>query len=168
MTTRPVLHLLCGKMAAGKSTLSKRLAQEHGAILICEDLWLSKLYPGEIHSLEDYLRLAARVKLVVAAHVQQLLEHGLSVVLDFPGNVPSQRAWFRTLFEAAGADHVLHFIDAPDWLCKTQLQQRNKELPEGSKAMSEIEFDHITSYFRPPTPEEGFHVKTYMAGSTAS
>lgn len=167
MTTKPVLHFLCGKMAAGKTTLSKRLAQETGAILICEDLWLSKLYPDEIHSLEDYLRLAARVKVVVAAHALQLLEHGLSVVLDFPGNVPSQRAWFRTLFEAAGADHVLHVIDASDALCKAQLLKRNQALPEGSKTMSEAEFDHITSYFRPPTPEEGFRVKVHVAGPTS-
>jgi predicted kinase len=39
------LHIMCGKMAAGKSTLARQLAEAHGAILICEDLWLQQLYP---------------------------------------------------------------------------------------------------------------------------
>lgn len=33
-----MLHILCGKMASGKSTLSKKLRDEHHAILISEDV----------------------------------------------------------------------------------------------------------------------------------
>lgn len=31
------LYLMCGKMASGKSTLSKKLAEENNAILLSED-----------------------------------------------------------------------------------------------------------------------------------
>jgi predicted kinase len=110
----PTMHFLCGKMAAGKSTLSKKLAAEFEAVLICEDLWLSRLYADEIHTFEDYLKYSARLKEVLTPHLLDLLKQGNSVVLDFPGNVPRQRQWFRTIFEAAGADHVLHFVDVPD------------------------------------------------------
>lgn len=162
MDQTPTLHFFCGKMAAGKSTLSKKLASELGAILICEDLWLSCLYPSEIQTFDDYLRYAARMKETLAPHIVDLLRLGNSVVLDFPGNVPRQRAWFRSLFEATGSAHVLHFIDVPDDLCKTQLRQRNVELPPGSKLMSEEEFEHITSYFVPPAEDEGFHVERHV------
>lgn len=33
----PTLHLLCGKIASGKSTLANRLAAEHAAIVLGED-----------------------------------------------------------------------------------------------------------------------------------
>ena len=56
----PTLHLLCGKIASGKSTLAKTLAAEHGAIVLSEDQWLASLYPGEILSIADYLRCAQR------------------------------------------------------------------------------------------------------------
>lgn len=158
---KATLHLMCGKMAAGKSTLSRKLALEHGAVLICEDLWLSRLYLDSISSFDDYFRCAARLKTVVAPHVTDLLRKGISVVLDFPGNTPGQRAWFRELFEAAQAEHVLHFVDRPDAHCKTQLQKRNREMPEGSKPMTEAEFDYITGYFTAPGEEEGFHVLRY-------
>ena len=46
-----VLHLFCGKIAAGKSTLAAQLAQEPNSVLISQDQWLSQLFPGEIKTL---------------------------------------------------------------------------------------------------------------------
>jgi len=57
----PTLHLLCGKIAAGKSTLAKELVAEHAAILLSEDTWLAQLYPGEV-------RVAARPAALACAH----------------------------------------------------------------------------------------------------
>jgi predicted kinase len=159
--TNPVLHFFCGKMASGKTTLSKKLSSDHNAILISEDIWLSKLYPEEINNFDDYLRYSSRLKPVISQHVQNILAQEISVVLDFPGNVPSQRQWFRSIFEAAQVNHALHYIVASDSLCKEQLQKRNAEQPEGSMIMSEAEFDHITAYFQPPTPEEGLNIIRY-------
>ena len=161
MKTEPVLHFFCGKMASGKTTLSRKLAADQQAILISEDIWLSKLYPEEIRNFDDYLKYASRLKPIIFQHVQDLLGQGIAVVLDFPGNVPSQRQWFRAIIAAANVKHVLHYIVAPDSLCKKQLRQRNVEQPEGSMIMSETDFDYITAYFQPPTADEGFNIIRY-------
>jgi predicted kinase len=87
-----------------------------------------------------------------------LLKSGISVVLDFPGNTPSQRAWFRELFEAAGVSHQLHLIEATDATCKAQLRERSKHLPAGAPWTTDAEFDAITAWFQPPSEEEGFNV----------
>lgn len=162
------MHFFCGKMASGKSTLSKQLAGNLNGLLICEDLWLSRLYANEIHGFDDYLKYAGKLKEVLEPHIVDLLRHGNSVVLDFPANTPRQRAWFRGIFEAAAADHVLHFVDVADTVCKQQLQRRNIERPPGSMAMSEDEFDLITSYFVPPVADEHFNVKVYGGGTLLS
>jgi predicted kinase len=52
-----------------------------------------------------------------------LLLKGISVVLDFAASTKKQRAWFRLIFERANAAHELHFIDASDMVCKSQLQE---------------------------------------------
>lgn len=44
----PTLHLLCGKISSGKSTLAKQLSHEYAAMLLSEDHWLAQLYPGDI------------------------------------------------------------------------------------------------------------------------
>lgn len=164
MTVIATLHLLCGKVAAGKTTLARRLAEQHRALLISEDLWLSRLYPVEIRSFDDYLLHARRLREVVGPHVRDLLAHGQSVVLDFPMNVPSARAWARGVFEAAGADHRLHHVKASDPLCLRQLARRNRELPEGSVVVSVEQFEAITAMFREPTADEGFKVELHEAG----
>jgi len=155
------LHFMCGKMAAGKSTLSRRLAEQHGAVLISEDIWLQQLYPDEIKGFEDYLHYARRLKAVIRPHVAELLRLGLPVVMDFPANVPAQRAWFRALLEDSGAGHVMHFVDTPPERCIEQLHKRNRERPPGSMPMSVEQFETISALFVPPAPEEGFTIRTY-------
>jgi predicted kinase len=151
------LHLVCGKIAAGKSTLCARLAAAPGTVLISEDHWLARLYPGEQASVADYVRNAARLRAVMGGHVEGLLRAGLSVVLDFPANTLANRQWMRSIFEAAGADHRLHYLAVPDAVCKARLAARNLAGAHDFAA-SEAEFDLITSYFVAPTPAEGFNL----------
>jgi predicted kinase len=158
MTASTRLIFLCGKMAAGKSTLARDLAQREDAILLVQDELLDSLFPGEITSVSDFVRCSSRLKNAIAPHVRALLSRGISVVLDFPGNTRAQRAWFRELFERANVEHELHFIDASDALCKRQLKERSKGLPPGTPWTSEAEFDAITTYFQPPLKDEGFNV----------
>jgi len=156
------LHLIAGKIAAGKSTLAARLAREHGAILLSEDQWTAALWPGELTSLDAYLDRTSRLKSVLGPHVTALLKAGLTVVMDFPANTPKQRAWLRSLFEDAGAAHVLHFLDVDDAVCKARLRARNAA-GQHAYAPSEAEFDLFTRYFAPPGPDERFNLMTYGA-----
>jgi predicted kinase len=155
---QPRLYLLCGKMAAGKSTLGRELAQKTNAVLLVEDEFLATLYPNEIVGLTDYVRCAGRVKHALEDHICSLLLKGVSVVLDFPGNTRNQRQWFRRLIERTNADHELHFVDATDEVCKRQLRQRSRDLAESAAFTSDQEFDAITAYFQMPCADEGFNV----------
>ena len=152
------LIFMCGKMAAGKTTLSRELAARENAVLLVQDDFLAALYPGEILDIPDFVRCSSRLRDALSQHICALLAKGVSVVLDFPGNTKKQRAWFRALFEQAGVAHELHFIDASDDLCKLQLKDRSKHLPAGSPWTTDAEFDAITAYFEAPASEEGFNV----------
>ncbi len=152
------LLFLCGKMAAGKSTLSRKLAERENAVLLVQDEFLERLVPGEIVDISGFMKYSSRLKDALGPHICSLLSKGISVVLDFPGNTRSQRAWFRQLCEATGADHELHFIDAQDDLRKRQLRERSKGLPAGTAWTTDAEFDAITVYFEPPSIEEHFNI----------
>jgi predicted kinase len=152
------LIFLCGKMGAGKSTLARDLAQRHDAVLLVEDEFLAHLFPGEITDIPAYVERSSRVKCVLAPHIRALLSKGTSVVLDFPGNTTRQRGWFRELLERAGVAHELHFIDAPDEVCKRQFRERHKGLPPGTRWTTDEEFDAVTAYFQPPSEEEAFTI----------
>jgi predicted kinase len=132
MPSQAKLLFLCGKMAAGKSTLATALARQENAVLLVQDEWLDRLYPGEIVDIPGFVKHSARLRTALTPHVQALLSKGMSVVLDFPGNTKTQRSWFRELFERAQVGHELHFVDVPDEICKAQLKQRSETLPAGS------------------------------------
>lgn len=152
------LIFMCGKMAAGKSTLARALAQRDNAVLLVQDEFLDRLFPGEIADLQDFVEFSSRLKHALGPHVCALLSKGISVVLDLPGNTRAQRAWFCELFERAHAEHELHFVDAPDALGKRQLRERSKHLPAGTPWTTDAEFEAITRYFQPPSKDERFNV----------
>jgi predicted kinase len=158
MSNAAKLIFLCGKMAAGKSTLARELAARQDAVLIVQDEFLARLFPGEIVDVPDFVRCSSRLKHALGPHVCALLSKGISVVLDFPGNTVNQRAWFRELFEQADVDHELHVIDASDAVCKRQLRDRSRDLPPGTPWTTEAEFEAITALFQPPSEEEHFNI----------
>lgn len=160
----PALHLVCGKIAAGKSTLTRRLAANPGTVVLSEDAWLSRLYPDEIRELADYVRCSGQLRGALTPHIESLLQAGLSVVLDFPANTLASRRWMKGIIDRTGVAHVLHYLDTPDEVCKSRLRDRNAE---GSHpyAPTEAEFDTISSYFVPPSRDEGFHVIRYDEAS---
>ncbi|OPA88423.1 cell division protein ZipA [Pseudomonas fluorescens] len=158
----PTLHLLCGKIASGKSTLANTLTAEHGAILLGEDHWLAQLYPGEILSLADYLRCAQRIRGVMGPLVINLLASGNNVVLDFPANTLSQREWLFGLAQAAQVPHRLHYLELDDDTCRARLHARNAR-GEHDFAATDAEFDLITRHFRVPSEEEGVVIEVHRA-----
>jgi len=127
---RAKLYFMCGKMAAGESTLRGR--RTPSSSFRTNSLML--LYAGEIRDIQDFVKYCARVRDALSLHIQELLSRGVSVVLDFPGNTRVPRQWFRGLFEGASVEHELHFVDVPDDLCKRQLRQKSEALPAVGRA----------------------------------
>ena len=150
------LHV-CGKIAAGKSTLCARLAAAPGTVLISEDQWLKALFGEEMRELADYVRVSAKLRGPMAGHVAALLAAGLDVVLDFPANTAERRAWMKGVAEGAGVPHILHFLDVADAECRARLHRRNAAGGHDF-TVSDAQFALFTSYFQPPEAAEGLHV----------
>ncbi|WP_413736328.1 AAA family ATPase [Sodalis sp. RH21] len=153
----PTLHMICGKIGAGKSTLAQRLSEGGAGLLIVEDRWLATLYPGEIVQIPDYIRCSGRIRQLLSGHLAEVLRHGLSVVLDVPLNTPAIRAWALQIAQEAGAGHVMHFLDLPDVVCKQRLHARNAG-GQHPYTTSDEDFDRLTRYFVPPVAEEGLNI----------
>jgi len=158
------LYFFCGRAGAGKSTLARQMSMECEAILICEDQWLVRLYDGA-SSLQAYVERRGRIRQLLADCVPQMLKSGHSVVFDFGGNTVRDRAWVRTVFEAVGAGHELHYIIADESLCRQRIRERNRGRPEGIYwgDVSDELFEAVNRYFDPPRPEEMFTIVEHVA-----
>ena len=158
MSTSGKLIFFSGKMAAGKSTLARDLAVRENAILLVQDDFLAALFPREITDIPGFVKCSSRLKNALTPHVCSLLSKGISVVLDFPGNTKTQRAWFRELIERANVEHELHFVEASDALCKSRLRDRSKGLSVDTPWTRDADFEAINAYFQPPSEDEKFNV----------
>lgn len=162
---RGTLHFISGRLAAGKTTLARQLAEREGAVFLCEDAWLSRLSDG-IVTFEDYLEWSRRCRGVMGPLIVDMLRNGCSVVLDFAGNTARERGWVRALFEEANALHVLHVLEVSEEVCLQRLALRNETKPEGLyfATTSEEQFREITRWFVAPAEDEGFHLVVHAPG----
>jgi predicted kinase len=158
----PTLYLVCGKIGAGKSTLSRALAARPRTLLIVQDYWMSVLYPAEIRTIDDFAHHVARLHKAIGPLIVDILRQDLSVVLDFPANTVAFRKWMRSLIKQADVAHELHFLDVPDDTCRARLRERNAS-GDHSYEVSEASFDEFTRYFVPPAADEGFNVIVHRA-----
>ncbi|MEQ8896361.1 MAG: ATP-binding protein [Roseovarius sp.] len=160
MVREPTLHMICGKIAAGKSTLASRLAGESGGVLIAEDDWLAALFGDQMTTIADYVRCAETLRGIMAPHVVALLRAGVSVVLDFPANTVETRRWMRGIVDEAGVAHVLHVLDVSEETCMARLAARNARGEHPFK-VTEAQFHRISSHYAPPSVEEGFTLERH-------
>lgn len=151
------LFLVSGKIASGKSTLAKQLANQNEALLICQDDWLATLFPDEVRTLEEYIKYFGRLTNIMGRHVADILKIGKSVALDFPANTIKTRAWMKSIGDSAQCRAEMHFLDVPDSVCLQRLKLRNDSGNHQYKT-SEEEFHQFTKYFVAPSSTEGFEL----------
>ena len=157
------LHFICGKAGAGKTTLARELGRTLPAVVFCEDEWIDTL-GFVIGSLDDFASASAKCRTLLGSLAGELLRLGVSVVFDFAGNTIKSRQWVRTIFDGAGADHVLHVIEATDARCLANIHKRNQEKPPGVYwgHVADETFHAVTAYFVPPQPEERFRIMSHL------
>lgn len=154
------LHFIYGKPGAGKTSLARRLGASLPAVVFCEDEYLAAC--GEpVTSFEQFVARSRRIReQLIGPLATQILRLGTSVVFDFAANTVAHRAWVRSIFEATGADHVLHVIEISDDEAKRRVRERNAARPDGLYFgdVSEALVESVLPYIVPPDPAEGFTI----------
>ena len=149
-------------MAAGKSTLAKALAAQHGITVFSEDQLLESLYPGEITDLPGYVKYSTRLRETLQPVFIELLRSGTALILDFPANTIEQRLWLLELARQAGAHHEMHYLQRSDEQCKRQLEKRARENPARRRTDTPEMFDAVTKYFQAPSESEGVQLVVHL------
>lgn len=105
-------YLICGKLCCGKTTYAHQLRKAEKAVLLsCDEVMLSLLdeYLGERH--EVY---AARTETYLLQKSLEILETGISVVLDWGPWTADGRNRLKAFYRAHGYDCEIHAINVDE------------------------------------------------------
>ncbi|OMH36154.1 ATP-binding protein [Motiliproteus sp. MSK22-1] len=160
-----MIHLICGPIGAGKTTVAHIVSEKCGAIRFSEDEWLDRLFVADApegllnEPVEDVTAWAAekyhRCRGQIWKICDQLLEQRLSVVLDGAAANKEQRDLIRKKAKQYDVDFQLHYVTAEVETRRQRIIERNAEKSKtfSLKVTPEM-FDMMEAFFEAPTTEE--------------
>lgn len=163
----PTVHLLCGYVGSGKTTLARELAARHAAVRFTLDEWMLALHPELAPYDEDYGDRAARCQDVIWGLARQVLALGHDVVLDWSQWSAERRRRWADRAEEAGATTVVHFLDVPLETAITRVTARNRTVETGTETETGADVHRIDpdemrrfaeTFFEPPHESEGITI----------
>ena len=145
----PVLILMVGLPAAGKTTQAQELAATHRALRFTPDHWMAPLF-GD--SMADGKRFTLEGRFISVA--RQALRLGLSVVLDFGLWGRDERSALRWLARSAGAACQVVYLPVEKDVQLARIAHRQETTPHLTFPMSEADVDAWRKKFEEPDAAE--------------
>jgi predicted kinase len=144
------LFLFVGYPGAGKTTVSKLIEKQTGAVHICADAERHALFPETTHSAEESRELYEMLN----KRVDDLLEDGKSVIYDTNFNHRSDRDILRALAANRKVETVIVWVNTPLEIARQRAVQSHTVRNGYSYVMSEDQFESIANKLEPPDESE--------------
>jgi predicted kinase len=154
--SEPRVHLLCGLVGAGKTTLARQLAAEEMGVRFSLDEWMLRLY-GTRYDDPSYVARIDGCKAMIWDLARQVLGAGHDVVLDWNHWSRQRRAESIEAASAVGATPVVHYLDVPVEVAVARALARGVSDPL-SHQLDEPGVRHMATILEPPSPEEGAEI----------
>jgi len=139
-----------GNTCSGKSTYSRRLAKERGAVLFVEDEALIRLGAT---TMEQMMQVSTFVKDIVV----QIAEAGTDVILESGYFEKADRDRMKAFFTERRIPYEWHFLDVSPETWRKNIAKRNAEHDAGNTLVYRIDDGLIAMFeekFTPPSRDE--------------
>lgn len=152
------LHLIFGPQGAGKTTYSRRLADQSSCTRFSIDEWMGELFAPDMAqpiSFTWVMERVARCEKRIWAVACDVALRGGNVALDLGFMKVASRARFVALAQGQGLPTQLHFVTAPHDVRKSRVMARNAN--RGKTFAFEVTpgmFDFMEAQFEAPTAAE--------------
>ncbi len=145
----PVLFVMVGLMASGKSTRAQQIEEERRALRLTPDEWMIPLFNDndanrKLNVLEGrFIWLALRA-----------LHHGIDVVLEFGALGTDERTALRALAAAVGGSSKRVYLEIHEDQQRRGLDRRAFEEPETTFYITDVDLEEYRRRFVPPDDAE--------------
>jgi predicted kinase len=157
MARTPILHLICGLPAAGKTTLAKSIVSATGGIRFSPDEWIKRIWT---HSAEmEGNRFRDQVEQLQWKIAKDILRSSIDVIIEWGTWGKDEREKLRDEARAIGAKVKFYYLDVPKEVLKERIILRNRNPDQNEEFFipeNEIEsfLENCFNSLQVPTREE--------------
>ncbi len=149
------VHLVFGRVGAGKTTYARLFAQRQPAVFFCLDEWMANLYTMDAPqplTLEWMMPRVERAERQIWAIAQQILAARVEVVLELGFFTRAQRDRIRA--QVGGHPVQTHVVDAPVEVRRERVRARNRGSDTLTIEVDDATFAWAEGYFEPLGDDE--------------
>lgn len=122
------VYLICGKIAAGKTTYSHMLAKAKKAVLLSTDEITLAIFGQHIGEKHD--EVVESVQNYLFEKSLEILENGINVLLDWGFWLREERDYAREYYSSRGIQCEFHYIDVSHDTWMDNIAKRNQAVIE--------------------------------------
>ncbi|MBR6790208.1 MAG: ATP-binding protein [Oscillospiraceae bacterium] len=123
------VHLICGRICSGKTTLAKTLAEEHNAVILSCDEVTWALFGNDLGEKHD--QMTGRIRTYLLQKAVEIIRAGTGVILDWGFWTAAYRREIREYFAAASVEVCWHYVTVSPVEWERRIGKRNAAVLSG-------------------------------------
>ena len=150
MDKKATLYIIQGFIGAGKTTFSKMLSKQTGAIHFNPDEYISKFYTKDDY-MKNWDKCFSQTVDNLWQETKKYLKNGTDVIFDMGFWIKKDRTFARKIASECNANIKHYYLYVPDEILKKRIIENR---PQEWALIHLKNFDNNKIKFEIPTPEE--------------
>jgi len=146
---KPILYIIHGFLGSGKTTFSKKLSLETGAVHINPDEWCMKLFDKKNYE-QHWEKCFDETVNILWEKAAEYLSNGTDVIFDMGFWDRQSRNHAKSIAAKCNSDFKHYYLYVPDDIAKERILSRSGKIAENNVR----NFDEIKKLFSEPDSDE--------------
>jgi predicted kinase len=153
--SKATVYLIAGFIGSGKTTFSKKLENETGALRFTKDEWMIKVF-GNNPKADNFSKFDNLLANLATDIALKCAAHGVDVIIDDGFWFKKQRDAIIKRISNIGANVKGYYLRCPKDILEQRVLERSKQISDNSFIIDRDMFNKYYESFQEPSTDENF------------